>query len=130
MVDTLSKDSDLGSQTMTDQIKNLIIQPLLQVEDAMPRGLVVLIDALDECSSPKAVGQMLEALFAAAPGLPLKFFVASRPEPSIHPRVQARSDLARSICVLHDIEKSLVQADIRLYLQDELRFMAATEAQI
>ncbi|CAE6487951.1 unnamed protein product [Rhizoctonia solani] len=130
MADILSKDSDIGSQTMADQIKTLIIEPLLQVKDVMPRGLVVLIDALDECSSPKAVGQMLDALFAAAPGLPLKFFVASRPEPSIHPRVHGQPDLMRSICVLHDIEKSLVQADIRLYLQEELRFMAATETQL
>ncbi|GAB1528185.1 hypothetical protein RhiTH_011377 [Rhizoctonia solani] len=68
--------------------------------------LVVVIDALDECSSPKGVGTILDVLFRIAPGLPVK--------------VEAQPGQNRLMCVLHDIEESLVQADITLYLRAEL----------
>ncbi|ELU36225.1 WD40 domain-containing protein [Rhizoctonia solani AG-1 IA] len=63
---------------------------------------------------------MLDVLFRVAGDLPVKFFVTSRPEPDIRHRVEARCDQSRSMCVLHEIEKSLVQADIELYLHEEL----------
>ncbi|CAE6473853.1 unnamed protein product [Rhizoctonia solani] len=87
----------------------------------MTKGLVVVIDALDECSNANGVRTILDVLFRVTPSLPLKFFVTSRPEPDIRHRIEAQSDRNRSICVLHEIEKSLVEADIELYLRDELR---------
>ncbi|KAF8748415.1 Polysaccharide lyase family 8, N terminal alpha-helical domain [Rhizoctonia solani] len=89
--------------------------------------LVVVIDALDECSSADGVGIILDVLFRAAPNLPVKFFVTSRPEPDIRLRVEAHSDQRRSMCVLHDIEQSLVKADIKLYLRDELPKSAVSD---
>ncbi|ELU35814.1 NACHT domain-containing protein [Rhizoctonia solani AG-1 IA] len=86
----------------------------------MTKGLVVVIDALDECSNANGVRTILDVLFRITPALPLKFFVTSRPEPDIRHRIEAQSDRNRSICVLHEIEKSLVEADIELYLREEL----------
>ncbi|KAF8750368.1 WD40 repeat-like protein [Rhizoctonia solani] len=63
---------------------------------------------------------ILSALFRVAPNLPIRFFITSRPEPDIRLRVDAQSQQSRSICILHDMEKSLVQADIHLYLREEL----------
>ncbi|ELU35834.1 NACHT domain-containing protein [Rhizoctonia solani AG-1 IA] len=86
----------------------------------MIKGLVVVIDALDECSNTNGVRTVLDVLFRTTPSLALKFFVTSRPEPDIRHRIEAQSDHNRSVCVLHEIEKSLVEADIKLYLCDEL----------
>ncbi|KAF8750268.1 WD40 repeat-like protein [Rhizoctonia solani] len=44
----------------------------------------------------------------------------SRPEADIRHRVEAQPGQNRLMCVLHDIEESLVQADITLYLRAEL----------
>ncbi|ELU35793.1 NACHT domain-containing protein [Rhizoctonia solani AG-1 IA] len=94
--------------------------PLSKTKSGMIKGLVVVIDALDECSNANGVRTILDVLFRITPTLPLKFFVTSRPEPDIRQRIEAQSDRSRTMCVLHEIEKSLVQADIELYLRDEL----------
>ncbi|CEL54640.1 NACHT and WD40 domain protein [Rhizoctonia solani AG-1 IB] len=116
----LGSDPDIGTQTITHQFEKLIKRPLESVKEAMPAGLVIVIDALDECSNAKGVGMILDMLFRMATSLPLKFFVTSRPEPSVYARVHAQSDKTRLLVVLHEIESSLVRADIELFLREEL----------
>ncbi|CAE6476899.1 unnamed protein product [Rhizoctonia solani] len=117
----LEQEPNIKSQSIDTQCERLIKEPLSKAKSGMTKGLVVMIDALDECSNANGVRTILDVLFRITPGLPLKFFVTSRPEPDIRHRIEAQSDRNRSICVLHEIEKSLVEADIELYLRDELR---------
>ncbi|GAB1518056.1 hypothetical protein RhiTH_001114 [Rhizoctonia solani] len=117
----LEHEPNIKSQSIDTQCERLIKEPLSKVKKGMTKGLVVVIDALDECSNTNGVRTILDVLFRITPALPLKFFVTSRPEPDIRQRIEAQSDRDRSICVLHEIEKSLVEADIELYLRDELR---------
>ncbi|KAG8687050.1 hypothetical protein FRC11_007892 [Ceratobasidium sp. 423] len=126
----LGNDRDLGSQTITTQFEELIMKPLLEVKDVVPEGLVVIIDALDECSHKGGTGLILDVLFKYAARLPLKFFVTSRPEPHIRNNIQTQSEHLRSVFVLHEIESSLVQEDIELYLREELEFMSPAHTQI
>ncbi|KAG8729440.1 hypothetical protein FRC11_008769, partial [Ceratobasidium sp. 423] len=87
------------------------------------------VDALDECNDPHAVKVVLNVLFRCSADLPIKFFVTSRPEPAIRDSMMsgiAVCNRSRSILYLHEIEKSLVQADIELYLKDELQHMLPT----
>ncbi|QRW25631.1 Vegetative incompatibility protein HET-E-1 [Rhizoctonia solani] len=94
------------------------------------RNLVVVIDALDECSDPHIVKVVLDILFRHAVDLPVKFFVTSRPEPTIRNSMMlgiAENERPHSILYLHEIEKSLVQADIELYLRDELKHMLSSD---
>ncbi|GAB1528149.1 hypothetical protein RhiTH_011340 [Rhizoctonia solani] len=130
LVSALEKDRNITSCTMSTQCNRLILEPLLAVKSAIPEGLMVVIDALDECTNPSGAGLILDMLFRAAPNIPIKFFVTSRPEPDIRHRVQSQSDQRRSIYVLHEIEESLVQADIELYLREELTGNAVSEAQL
>ncbi|GAB1518054.1 hypothetical protein RhiTH_001112 [Rhizoctonia solani] len=116
----LGQEPNIKSQSIESQCQRLIKDPLSRVEDVMTKGLVVVIDALDECSSTNGVRTILNVLFRITPNLPLKFFITSRPEPDISQRIEAQSDRNRTMCVLHEIEKSLVQADIELYLYEEL----------
>ncbi|KAF8733634.1 WD40 repeat-like protein, partial [Rhizoctonia solani] len=127
VVKALEGDPDIGTRAITEQCERLIKEPLSRVKDNIPDGLVVVIDALDECSNANGVRTILDVLFKTAPDFPLKFFVTSRPEPDIRHRIEAQPDRARSICTLHDIEASLVQADIELYLRDELADTTVSE---
>ncbi|QRW23699.1 peptidase C14 [Rhizoctonia solani] len=120
LLDALEEKSDIKSQSITTQCERLIKKPLSKAKDIITIAPIVVIDALDECSNVKCVGTILEVLFRISPDLPVKFFVASRPEPDIRHRVEAQPSRNRSVCVLHDIEKLLVQADITLYLRGEL----------
>ncbi|KAF8692322.1 Polysaccharide lyase family 8, N terminal alpha-helical domain, partial [Rhizoctonia solani] len=128
VLSVLEQDLNIKSQSITSQCERLIKEPLSQVKSKMTKELVVVIDALDECSSADGVGIILDVLFRVAPNLPVKFFVTSRPEPDIRLRVEAHSDQRRSMCVLHDIDQSLVKADIKLYLRDELPKSAVSES--
>ncbi|KAF8750321.1 WD40 repeat-like protein [Rhizoctonia solani] len=121
VVEVLGRDPDIGTQAITEQCERLIKEPLDRVKDDIPDGLVVVIDALDECNSTNGVGMMLDVLFRVAADLPVKFFVTSRPEPDIRHRIESQSDRSRSICRLHDIEESLVQADVELYIRKNLQ---------
>ncbi|KAB5593596.1 hypothetical protein CTheo_2985 [Ceratobasidium theobromae] len=126
----LGSDPDIGTKNLVKQFERLLKEPLSKVKEAIPENLVVVIDALDECDDRYGVKVLLELLFKFAPGLPLKFFVTSRPEPEIYQRMIFRSSSARTIFHLHEIEKSLVQADIELYLNEELQSVSPTPSQI
>ncbi|KAG9122397.1 hypothetical protein FRC07_001263, partial [Ceratobasidium sp. 392] len=49
----LGEDPDVGLSNASVQFETLLREPLVQLKDAVPHGLlVVVIDALDECSDP------------------------------------------------------------------------------
>ncbi|CAE6468774.1 unnamed protein product [Rhizoctonia solani] len=96
----------------------------------MPENLVVVIDALDECSNGGAVEIILDMLFRFGEHLPLKFFLSSRPEPAVYKRMSSQNPNSRSTLHLHEIEKSVVEGGIVLYLMEELAFMSPPSDQI
>lgn len=130
LCEVLGRDPDIGSKNIVKQFERLLKEPLLKVKDAIPNNLVVVIDALDECDDRSGVRLMLDLLFRFAPSLPLRFFVTSRPEPEIYSKMVFRTPNSRTILHLHEIEKSLVQADIELYLKEELSTISPTEDEI
>ena len=82
---------------------------------------MVVIDALDECDNKDGVCQILDVLLSHATQLPVKFFVTSRPEPRILDKMEHGPERSTPVGLyLHDIERSLVSADIRTYLKDRL----------
>ncbi|CAE6431954.1 unnamed protein product [Rhizoctonia solani] len=116
----LEEDTDIGTGTISAQFDQLLRIPLMEAQSTMSNNLVVVVDALDECSDPYIVELFLGVLFRSVAGFPIKFFVTSRPEPIIRHRMMSESERSRSILYLHEIEESLVQADIELYLKEEL----------
>ncbi|KAB5591024.1 hypothetical protein CTheo_5519 [Ceratobasidium theobromae] len=131
LCEILGDDPDVGSRNLGKQFERLLKDPLTAVKDAIPDNLVVVIDALDECEDRTGVEHLLDLLFQFAGDIPLRFFVTSRPEPEIYIKMVSRAPGSRTVLHLHEIEKSLVQADITLYLNEELgRFMSPTQAQL
>ncbi|KAG8690511.1 hypothetical protein FRC11_011052 [Ceratobasidium sp. 423] len=125
----LDADPDLGSRNPTTQFERLLREPLSQVKDKTPKHVVIVIDALDECSNLKTAGLIFDLLIRFSGELPVKFFIASRPES----RAQAKASQANEVVQvlhLHEIEYSLVQHDIELYLQEELACIEPSRPQI
>ncbi|KAB5588039.1 hypothetical protein CTheo_8518 [Ceratobasidium theobromae] len=131
LCEVLGDDPDIGTTNIPTQFERLLVEPLTKVKVAMPENLVVVIDALDECEDRDGVQRLLDLMFQYAGELPLKFFVTSRPEPEIYRIMISRAPNSQTILHLHEIEKSLVQADIALYLSEELgQFMSPSPDQI
>ncbi|KAJ1307041.1 hypothetical protein OPQ81_008020 [Rhizoctonia solani] len=101
-----------------------------RLKDKLPNNLVIVVDALDECDDPDTVVLFLDMLFRSAMELPIKFFVTSRPEPAIRNIMMVENERSRSILYLHEVEQSLVQADVELYLREELGSISPTDAYI
>lgn len=101
------------------QVHQLFIKPLRSL--AYRKTPVVLVmDALDECEQT-GLKTVLSLLLDAVPQLPfpLKLLVTSRPEPHIR-TVFKRSKMHEKI-ILHDMEASIVESDVKLYLHARLR---------
>ncbi|KAG6835593.1 hypothetical protein H0H93_016700 [Arthromyces matolae] len=122
----LESDSDAGHANFHTQLQHLIIQPLRKLAKTTP-SVIVVMDALDECSQEKDVADILKLLATELRTLPfpMKFFITSRPEHQI--RAAFESELLRAISkpfILHDIETSIVQEDIEIFLRHRLKEIA------
>ena len=112
---------------LRQQIEHLIEEPLRQCgPTAQP--LVIIVDALDECF-PETGAEEILILWAAKIRTikkNVKLLITSRPE--LHIRSKFQSPTLRFISqsyILHDIEKSIVRADIELFLRFRLDEVAS-----
>lgn len=115
----LRSNPDLSEAAAVYQFESLIINPLLEEEDAFPSPVVIILDALDECTDDGPVSKILTILGGAMERLPrLKFFLTSRPEVNIRQGFRDPVlDAATKTCILHEIENSVVDHDIERYLR-------------
>jgi len=128
----LREHPDVVDYTIEKQVEFLLEKPLNDIfikhqRSQMTRPpLVLLIDALDECYDAEEVQQLLKRLISVSKDLPVKIFLTSRPERHILTEFESPlSDLHR-ILRLHDIEKDLVEADIRLFLRTRLNVIRSS----
>ncbi|KAG8794907.1 hypothetical protein FRC12_020324 [Ceratobasidium sp. 428] len=127
----LENNPNISIRGVTTQFEKLIFEPLRDVKDTMPAGLpVVVLDALDECSDQDNARLFVGALLRFSQNLPIKFFVTCRPDTVLLGKLTPDNTLSHSLVHLHDVEESLVQADIETYLSDELEPLRATPVQI
>ncbi|CAE6428131.1 unnamed protein product [Rhizoctonia solani] len=122
----LERNPDIHTRALRFQFDGMILGPLREVTRSLPTGVVVVIDALDECDDVDGVGQVLDTLLAFASEIPIKFLVSSRPEPQIRRRVGNME----SQLVLHELDHKIVQADIATYLRAELASMFLSDLQV
>ncbi|CAE6423601.1 unnamed protein product [Rhizoctonia solani] len=129
LCEILARDPDVASKHIQKQFERLLLDPLMKIKNIIPENLVVVIDALEECEDRVGLEVFLGLLSRHAEGMPLKFFITSRPEPEIYQHMMLEVK-DRQVMHLHDVETSLVQADIELYLKEELSSMSLTDSQI
>ena len=104
-----------------DQWKHLIQEPLSQLKSHSANGvvLVLVVDALDECEDDKDV-QLILRILCESKGferIQFRVFVTGRPRISVR---DAFLDTAYQGLILHDIERFVVQEDLRTFFGHEL----------
>lgn len=124
--DALVKRNDIASQSLDEQWHELILRPLstLDANDS-PSKYVVVVDALDECEDQGNIQIILQLLAKVQllAVLKLRVLLTSRPEVPIRfGFTQLQIDEHQDF-VLHDIEPSIVEHDISVFLRHQLRLI-------
>ena len=106
-------------------MKKLIVGPLKK----SGISTVIVIDALDECKDREPASAILSVLGQFVYEIPnVKFFLTGRPEPRIRegfrlPRMAEATDMF----ILHEVEPSQVDNDIRLFFRHSFSELAARQ---
>lgn len=120
----IDADPAIPGKALKDQFEKLILQPLLETKQVPPKalGLIVIVDALDECEREEDVRAILQLLSRTKDISPvsLRVFVTSRPELPIRLGFKQMSDGTYQDLVLHDVPKKTIEHDIALFLEHEL----------
>jgi len=118
----LENDRNLGHKPVGDQIGPLLSRPLTTLASSS-RPVVLLIDALDECSNERELAELLRLLADFKCEGKVKFILTSRPELHIRGTPISNSQ-HNTILQLHTISTEEVMADIRLYVSGTLKAAA------
>ena len=120
----LDQDSKIADKPLKDQFEKLILQPLLDIKQAHSQALarVVVIDALDECEQEQDIRAILQLLARTKDiqPVPLRIVVTSRPELHIRLGFREMPNGTYQDLVLHEVPRSTIEHDIRLFLEHEL----------
>lgn len=108
---------DAASKRLPDQLKELIIDPLIGGRDPDSCPILFIVDALDECE-PYDGKEILTLLAQEIPRLgAFKVLITTRPEQHIRKVLHGTN---HENFRLHEIEDSIIESDIRLYLNHML----------
>ena len=122
LVPLLQSNPDIGYESLCNQMEKLIVAPLKE------KGIstVIVIDAFDECTDDEPQSAILSVMGRLIEEIPqVKFYITGRPEPRIQSgfRLQLLRPLTE-IFVLHTVEQSVVNTDIRRFLKARLSALA------
>ena len=122
LVPLLQSNPDVVHESLYNQMESLIVRPL----SSSDISTVIIIDALDECVDRDPQSAILSVMGRLVERIPdVKFLITGRPEPRIQSgfRLQLLRPLT-DVFVLHEVEPSVVDADIRLFLEHGLSVLA------
>ena len=121
-VPLVRSDPGVSHEALYSQMRRLIVQPLKESSIST----VIIIDALDECKDEEPASAILSVLGQLVSEIPkVKFFVTGRPEPRIREgfRLPLLAE-ATDVFVLHEVEPSKVDGDIRLFFRHKFSELA------
>jgi hypothetical protein len=118
-------------RSLEKQISDFIVHPAAALPMSDQAPLLVVIDALDEClwDNRGPGGNLVPLLVRGLLTLSgrLKLFLTSRAESAIERMFdQLTTTDAHIVVKLHELDKSMVQADIMTYLRDSFEKLRAT----
>ena len=122
LVPLLQSNPDIGHESLFNQMRMLIVEPLRSSDVST----VIIIDALDECVDEDPQSAILSVMGRLVERVPnVKFLITGRPEP----RIQSGFRLAllrplTEVFLLHEVEPSVINTDIRLFLEHGLSELA------
>jgi hypothetical protein len=123
--DAIARHGNIDQQSLHDQWKQLIFRPISMLKHGQLRStsLIFVIDALDECEHRDDIKVILR-LFAEANDLKrmqLRVLVTSRPETPVRLGFGDISVTVHEDFVLHNIDQSIIEHDISIFLKHELK---------
>ena len=122
LVRIIKAEPDVGHQSLSDQLIKLIIDPLRSV--GRPNSntfIVIVVDALDECTDHEPESAILSLLSHHIKDLPfIKIFITSRPEYPIRNVFHSPLRHVTRELVLQDVDQATVDRDIETYLRSAL----------
>ena len=127
MQQALAHDPSILSQRLGDQIKKLIIYPVvIMTEPVAP--MIVVIDGLDECGEKDSLQELVRLLVDSTNQCPFRFLFTSRPEPHIERTFESPSTKCKAYFLsLSDFSAT---DDIRSYLRLHLSEIREKEPQL
>ena len=115
----IDADPVISEKALKDQFEKLILQPLLEIRQAPnASGLIIVIDALDECERKEDIQVILQLLARTKSLSPvsLRIFVTSRPDLPIRLGFKQMSDGTYQDLILQNIPKETIEKDIAIFL--------------
>ena len=123
----LKVNPDVGQESLNSQVEKVIVRPFA----ATKIPTLIVIDALDECKDKEPASALLSVLSRYVHEIPeVKFFITGRPEPPIREgfRLESLRPIT-DVLKLHDVKRSLVDEDIKLYLRTYLTDIRKTRSE-
>ena len=124
LLQVLRASPDVRRESLCSQMQKLIVGPL----ETTHIPILIIIDALDECKDDEPASAILSVLSRYVDEIPhVKFFITGRPEPRIRSGFRLKSlRPITEVLKLHDVKRSLVDSDIKLFFGDQLADIAET----
>ena len=122
LVPLLQSNPDVIHESLYNQMRKLMVNPL----NSAGVSTVIVIDALDECTDDEPQSAILSVMGRFMEEIPkVKIFVTGRPEPRIKSgfRLALLKPLTE-VFVLHNVQPTLINSDIKLFLKHELSELA------
>ncbi|KAK1488981.1 pfs domain-containing protein [Colletotrichum tamarilloi] len=124
IVKAIKETDNICSKSMEEQFTKLVFNPLKLAasKPGEPKKLILVLDALDECSNEKDVEILLRLLIKAVcfDGCGLKLLITSRPEVAVRDACGSPNQGLYREVRLHDTPNEIVSKDISLYLRHQL----------
>jgi len=128
----ITERGNIANLSLDDQWHHLVLTPLSKLsDDSCPLPYIVVIDALDECENDDNIRLILHLLAEARSlnRVQLRVFLTSRPEVPIRFGFYQLPENERYNIVLHNISPSIVDHDILIFLEYNLRFIGEEDGQ-
>lgn len=125
--DVLAQCSHITTQVPQEQWRQLILGPLSKLKsDLSQLSLVLVVDALDECDNEDDIRAIVQLLSEARSlrKVRLRIFITSRPDISIRQGFDEILDTDHEDFILHDVSRSIVDDDIRVFVEYHFAIIA------
>ena len=126
LLQVLKAHPDVGQDSLCSQMEKVIVGPF----NTTSIQTLIIIDALDECKDEEPASAILSILSRYVGMIPhVKFFITGRPEPRIRSGFRLKSlQPITEVLKLHDVERSLVDSDIKLFFRTGLTNIVETRS--
>ena len=126
LLSVLEANHNVERESLSSQLEKIIVSPFKETKGSTP----IVIDALDECKDQEPASALLSVLSRFVHEIPgVKFFITGRPEPPIREGFRLKPLVPiTDVLKLHDVKRSSVDEDIKLYLRIHLTNIRETRS--